>query len=93
MRILYGNLKGTRNCNICLRYGTLYIVDVLQPRKICWRRCYGIGSHGVLLPIWLPWYTVVSYLYGTGTYLPTTDHPAVYLKCPGDLTCCNRQCR
>ena len=26
-------------------------------------------------------------LYGTGTHYPITDHLALYLQCPGDLTC------
>jgi len=50
-----------------------------------------MGSHRVFLPIWRAWYTIVSYLYGTGTHYPITDHLALYLQCPGDLTC-NLQC-
>jgi len=53
--------------------------------------CYGMGSHSVFLPIWRAWYTIVSYLYGTGTRYPITYHLALYLHCPGDLTC-NQQC-
>ena len=73
-------------------------------RRSHWRTCFlalcrwstpwTLLWHGkpqrIFLPIWRAWYTIVSYLYGTGTHYPITDHLALHLQ-SRDLTC-NRQC-